>query len=254
MKKSYYLLLFALFSSVVLHAQQWKENSPCSALCIDVKKTSIVGRMPKADSTTVNFNLPCGGGTLEDNPVWWKLRSTSDKITFSVKTSNCVAGKCGVGVQLFLFEGTTCTNIICLNGVVGTNGITTVNVKPSMQYYLQLDGLCGCQCDVEITYDKSQIVDESCNSTAIENAQIGDSQAKIYPNPVEDKFFIEINKAKNVVLNLYNTQGQLVLSHNEMKQIDENKYEALVSHLPKGIYLLKMKLDSRVGVRKIIVE
>ena len=254
MKKRNLLLTFALLSSMILQAQQWKENAPCSALCIDATKTVLAGRMPKEDSTTVNLNLPCGGGTLEDNPVWWKFRPTSDKVVFTIKSSNCIAGRCGVGIQLFLFEGTTCTNVKCLNGVVGTFGVAKMDVKPSGQYYLQLDGICGCQCDVEITYDKSQILEENCNSTAIENMQIADSQVKVYPNPVEDKFNIEVTDAKTMTLNLYNTQGQLVLSQNEMKQITENKYEAFVSQLPKGIYLLKMNLDGRVGVRKIIVE
>jgi hypothetical protein len=79
-------------------------------------------------------------------------------------------------------------------------------------------------------------------------------QINIYPNPTEDNFYIELPKVINVSLDLYNIQGQLVLSQNEMKRVDDNKYEAPVSHLPKGIYLLKMKLDGRVEVRKVIVE
>ncbi len=84
--------------------------------------------------------------------------------------------------------------------------------------------------------------------------QFTDYQINIYPNPTNDNFFIEIPKTKNVLLDLYNTQGQLVLSQKEMIQITENQYEANVAHLPKGVYLLKMNLDGKVEVRKVVVQ
>ena len=93
-----------------------------------------------------------------------------------------------------------------------------------------------------------------CKSLANNDASAIDNQVKVYPNPVEDKFNIEVIGAKTTTLNLYNTQGQLVLSQNEMKQISDNKYEAFVSELPKGIYLLKMNLDGKATVQKVIIE
>jgi hypothetical protein len=49
-------------------------------------------------------------------------------------------------------------------------------------------------------------------------------------------------------------QGKKVLSQNDMTQYDVSHYEAQVSDLPKGIYVLKMNLDGKPAVQKIIVE
>jgi hypothetical protein len=257
MKKLSVFFLLISFSTVAF-AQQWKENAPCSAYCIDATLTTFKGRMPKEDSSTVNLLLPCGNGTSEDNPIWWRFRPTGNKITFSFKSSNCSVGKCGAGpgagVQLHLYEGDECGKLVCKNGNVGTYGSFGENVVPSKKYYLQLDGLCGCQCDFEITYDKTQIVDENCKNTVSVINQLSDDQINIYPNPATDKFTIELSSIKNATLDLYNTQGQIVLSQKSMTQLADNQYEANVTHLPKGVYFLKINLDENVGVRKIVVE
>jgi hypothetical protein len=81
-----------------------------------------------------------------------------------------------------------------------------------------------------------------------------DNQINIYPNPTGDKFVIELPDVKNARLDLYNIQGQLLLSQKDMIWIDANHYEASVTHLPKGIYMLKMNLDNQLNIRKIIIQ
>ena len=315
--------------------------------------------MPNQNGVSSSKYLPCNAqtaGNLEDNPSWWHFRAIESSVTFSITSSNCVAGTCGTtDIQMTIWEGENCQNISPVKCITGAAGTLTISTSPCKIYYLQVDGVCESQCNVSITYDKNEILGQrnfvnaidgdkevckgiskkytskiitvptcfiadyvwtlspnnagtitknpnnpseislnitnspvdnkvklyaeprfskcspnvikeeieiniidpnsaDCKSLANDDSQNIDNQVKVYPNPVEDKFFIEINEAKNVILNLYNTQGQSVLSQNEIKQISENKYEAFVSHLPKGIYLLKMKLDSRVGVQKIIIE
>jgi hypothetical protein len=85
-----------------------------------------------------------------------------------------------------------------------------------------------------------------------ENTQ---SEVAIYPNPTDDKFFIALPTLKSTPsLDLFDMQGKKVLSQNDMTQYDASHYEVQVSDLPKGIYLLKMTLDGKPAVQKIIVE
>jgi hypothetical protein len=81
-----------------------------------------------------------------------------------------------------------------------------------------------------------------------------ETNENIFPNPTDDKFIIELPNVKNTMLDLYNIQGQHLLSQKEMIQLADNQYEANVADLPKGVYLLKMNLDGKVEVRKIVVE
>ena len=102
--KSLFSVLLLLSIATSLRAQL-VEGTPCTATCIDVNKSSITGRQPNQNGVSPNLNLPCGSGTSEDNPAWWIIRPSGNKLTFSITTSNCVAGGCGLGVQMTIWEG-----------------------------------------------------------------------------------------------------------------------------------------------------
>jgi Secretion system C-terminal sorting domain len=94
----------------------------------------------------------------------------------------------------------------------------------------------------------------NCKNVASKDELSIDNQINVYPNPTDNKFIVELASTKNAILALYNIQGQLVLSQKSMTQLADNQYEANVTHLPKGVYFLKINLDENVGVRKIVVE
>ncbi|MFZ4545556.1 MAG: hypothetical protein ACOYOA_16005, partial [Saprospiraceae bacterium] len=154
------LILFFLFFFFGKVSAQVFEGTPCTATCLDAKKTSIIGRMPPANGLSPNVNIPCGGGSTEDNPAWWIFRPSGNTVTFSITTSNCIAGGCGIGVSLTIFEGTICGDVTAINCITGTTGILTTTVTPGKIYYLQLDGVCETQCDVVISYIQNQILQE----------------------------------------------------------------------------------------------
>ncbi len=153
------LLLLCIFMAE--SSGQIVEGTPCTATCIDVNKSSITGRQPNQNGVSPNLNLPCGSGTTEDNPAWWIIRPSGNKLTFSITTSNCVPGAGGsIGVQMTIWEGDNCGSVTAIDCVVGTSGILTTSVSPCKVYYLQIDGLAECQCNVICTYDKNQILKE----------------------------------------------------------------------------------------------
>ncbi len=154
------LVLFFYFVGLMQLQAQLVEGTPCTATCLDPNKTTITGRQPNQNGSSPNLNLPCGSGTSEDNPAWWILRPSGTTLTFSVTTSNCVAGGCGLGVQMTLWEGDACGSVTAIDCIVGTSGSFTSSVQPCKVYYLQVDGLCECQCNVIVTYDKNQILKE----------------------------------------------------------------------------------------------
>lgn len=155
-----FTLLFLLCSLVKLSAQL-AEGTPCTAFCLDPNKSAIIGRMPKANGISPNLNRPCGGTASEDNPSWWVMRPSGNQLTFTLTTSSCFAGgSCTPGVSLTLFEGNSCGDVTAVNCIEGKEGVLSASVSPCKLYYLQLDGNCETVCDVNISYDKNQILTE----------------------------------------------------------------------------------------------
>ena len=157
--KNIFTLLLLLCSLVKLSAQL-TEGTPCTAACLDPTKSSITGRMPKANGLSPNLNRPCGDAS-EDNPTWWMMRPSGNQLTFTLSTSSCfTGGACAPGVTLTLFEGSSCGDVTAVGCLQGKEGVLSVSVTPCSMYYLQLDGNCETVCDVNISYDKNQILAE----------------------------------------------------------------------------------------------
>jgi hypothetical protein len=67
---------------------------------------------------------------------------------------------------------------------------------------------------------------------------------KLYPNPVEDKLFIQ-GLLQPTEIFVYNLLGKLVLSEIALHEIN-------VSNLQSGVYIIKMKKAQKQLVRKFI--
>lgn len=74
------------------------------------------------------------------------------------------------------------------------------------------------------------------------------SQLNIYPNPANDKFFID--DAKGSQVSIFRSNGQLVVS----QMVDNEKQSVNISNLESGIYLLKINFKGKSETRKLIVN
>jgi hypothetical protein len=133
------------------------QNDPCTAYPLDVNKTYTTGQMVPP-FLAPNLNLPCGGGGETHNPIWWVFRPSGSIFSFTMTVSSCVAGGCGSGVQSTVWEGQNCGSITAVDCQVGLSMTYTLSVNPCKIYYIQADGLCGAQCKITITYDKTQLL------------------------------------------------------------------------------------------------
>ena len=112
---------------------------------------------------------------------------------------------------------------------------------------LGLDGVAG---DIVITGNPSPCSNESevlgeC-VVGVQDA-MGESNFSVFPNPVHSVFSI-VGKTPIQELTIWNTTGQLILA----KKIDAKQVS--IDYLPKGLYLLKVKMGSTYAFRKIVVE
>jgi bilirubin oxidase len=91
------------------------------------------------------------------------------------------------------------------------------------------------------------------SAVGVSENRISNNNIKIYPNPANKKFYIDINSItteNDVDLNVYNTIGELILS----RSLNKNSTIINCENWPKGIYFINLKNKDYSYSKKIIIE
>ena len=99
--------------------------------------------------------------------------------------------------------------------------------------------------------DSQQEVEDACELVSIDEARISQS-ILIYPNPASSTFTLEASfgPSPDATLSITNTSGQQIVS----RKITKTKTEIDISHLPTGVYIVKVWNDKNVTVQKMIIK
>jgi len=129
-------------------------------------------------------------------------------------------------------------------------------------YYLYAE-MAGCQSDqimVEITAEEP---DAGVMMTFSGNQILGFRDANptleggvVYPNPVKETANIRVTSAKasSVTIELYNMTGMVALRLQEHLSAGETTLSIPVSHIPDGLYTLRIYTDSGLNLtRKLLI-
>jgi hypothetical protein len=90
----------------------------------------------------------------------------------------------------------------------------------------------------------------------INEVQIGIEKMSIYPNPATDKVKIQIEtvEPETVQLSLYDILGRAVSKIPAVDATQQFVYDMDVSHLAKGIYMLRITTSKGQIMRKVVVQ
>ncbi|MBL4651315.1 MAG: T9SS type A sorting domain-containing protein, partial [Flavobacteriales bacterium] len=137
------------------------------------------------------------------------------------------------------FNGNGSTNTTTLTGgafTYNTMGIYSAVLKAEIK---------GALCSVTDTI-KIYVGD-----VAITEIGLGNSLT-LYPNPTSGKLTIEFNllKSDNVVIDVYNSIGELILSRQLSNVIKEN-YEIDLNNNARGVYLVSVRTSDDIVIRKV---
>ncbi len=131
--------------------------------------------------------------------------------------------------------------------IVGTSGDSVKIIWPDTGYYsitVNLSNDCGGSPTREF---KVHVVDSIINS--IHHIYTKD-EIKIFPNPTNGQFTIEVNSFRNTntSLNIFDLNGRLLVSDiiNKKSTID-------VSDLANGVYMLSIEDNVGITVKKLVV-
>ena len=119
----------------------------------------------------------------------------------------------------------------CAPGVVNTVTLCVTNS-------------CGVQC-----------ASNNACTISIEDEDLANPIFHVYPNPADNQLFIDmdIDKPQTVSIELYDLTGKAISQQN-VQATEKSKHALNVSHLPQGIYLLKVRSESHEEVFKMMIE
>lgn len=104
---------------------------------------------------------------------------------------------------------------------------------------------CGYSISEIYTFETQELVNVK---------EVAGSQFQIFPNPVQTDLSIQFEKAlnQNIQVEMLTATGQVLLSQNVGN--GATNFTVEVVDLPKGMYFLRMKDETNVVARKVIVE
>lgn len=87
--------------------------------------------------------------------------------------------------------------------------------------------------------------------TPISSADI--KSIDLFPNPASQYFIVELENlsGREIVLEMYDVHGQLVISPFETQMINENSFFVNIANLPAGIFLVKLIVGETVYVGRV---
>ena len=101
--------------------------------------------------------------------------------------------------------------------------------------------LCFSSDSVKINFINCISVDEISNNSDI----------KIYPNPTDNKLYIELRENKPIIIEIFNLLGKAVYKNNV-----KTNFNIDISILAKGIFILRIKDENGniLKTQKIVKE
>ncbi|MBK8145690.1 MAG: T9SS type A sorting domain-containing protein [Bacteroidetes bacterium] len=191
------------------------------------------------------------------------IGSTTDKDWYRITTTNA-APKLKVTLSTLPFDydvrlyNANGTQI----GISQLGGVSTETIKYNSSavgatYYIQVYGyngafsLSNCYTLNASTSNVNWRLDGSENDELTNKTELN-----IFPNPAKDKiavqFYAEANK--NVMINVYNSIGQRIVSENNNTVEGENQFSFDLQNLSNGIYIMEMIHDDERKVQKFTIQ
>jgi hypothetical protein len=108
-------------------------------------------------------------------------------------------------------------------------------------------------CSNQYNGDRFWYVIRIGHQLAIEDINQKQLQIKVYPNPSNGVFNIELENTKNIKqITVYNTLGQIVRTVSTKQAIKTYKLD--LSGNSKGLYFIGIEVDNTLVFKKVVLE
>lgn len=98
------------------------------------------------------------------------------------------------------------------------------------------------------------IVVDWAPETVSSTADISLNDFSVFPNPAKEFVDIEVPFKGNFKMQLTSISGQVFEENSFYSQLENSKHQIDVSQLPAGLYLLSIRTEKAVWVKKLVVQ
>jgi hypothetical protein len=149
-----------------------------------------------------------------------------------------------------IYRGTTPVNMSLLATVASTLNSFTDLYPPGGYVYYKIEVVKPVPCSPSKTVIGSSISNMSTNDPSLSSGpgSLPCSEVQVFPNPTTGLINVISDRVIGEV-NIYNSMGIQV----QQFQADQKEMIVDLSNLSKGVYFLKMKIENKTQVHKIIV-
>lgn len=206
-----------------------------------------------ADSTVLSQAQGNEGAELKE----FKLKRTNPLISETLVINAIGSAKNGTDYELLDVNNVPITNfpINVTFGIEEMEKIFTLKVKNDQEeeanesIKLQIKKQIASQIHTFTTFEYTILGNES----VLGNEPLRKEKIEIYPNPTQDKVWIQIYNLTVDKIELMDMTGK-VKTKFDITSLGKNEYEITLKDLPKGVYMLKVSADEGVFWERLVKE
>ncbi len=134
-------------------------------------------------------------------------------------------------------------NIAITGAIENSYTITNSQISDSGIYYCEITNP-----DIPDLIIKREIITVNIGSLSVDDEL--QKAVRIYPNPSISSIKISLPQYENITASLFDMRGRLILKTSFTKRNEEIN----ISHLQVGLYMLRIEVDDKIALKKIIKQ
>lgn len=147
----------------------------------------------------------------------------------------------------------------------GANPVITANEAPEGQVFerwaVNTGTISLSNENAAFTFFTMPEEDVEITATYSSTTSIGDNKStllSIYPNPAQSVLYVDlpIDKSTEGNISIFDIGGRNLIFFKEIQKLDNGMHTVtiLVSHISRGVYLLRIKMNNSIQTHKIVIE
>lgn len=204
-------------------------------------------------------NISCGSGitSIEGNTIRYGNIGIDNVIAGTLTISKNIIENNNLGINLASSNTSISCNRICNNNTFDLKYGAMSNLEAGNNYWCTPDST-STEVVIYDGYDNINYglvsfmpIDSLCYTiTGVEEIEINNN-VKVFPNPFSKETVIHTDKGfKNATITLFNLSGQQI---RQFAYISGEDFTLRRDKLPTGLYLLKLILDDKILIKKLII-